>query len=89
MTATRFMLKPRHEAASAEHIRYVAGPVSDASIAMILEIGATGEELELAAAYARGEGDVVGRMHYTLTDRVKRIFNILTRDEMVTAGHGR
>jgi hypothetical protein len=56
---------------------------------MTLEIGATGEELELAAAYARGEGDVVGRMHYTLTDRVKRIFNILTRDEMVTAGHGR
>jgi len=82
MTASHFTFMPRHTAAPAEHIRHIAGPVSDATVMAILEIGATTEELELAAAYARGEGDIVGRKHYTLTGRVKRIFDILTQDEL-------
>jgi hypothetical protein len=72
----------RPKETSAEHIRHVAGPVSDATIAAILDIGATAEELEIAAAFARGEGDIVGLKHYTLTSRIHRIFDILTSDEL-------
>lgn len=80
MTATDFTFRSRHAAASADHIRQVAATVSEAGVAAMLDIGATREELELAAAYARGEGDVVGRRHYALTWRVKRIFDIMTGD---------
>lgn len=68
--------------ASPEHIRHVAGDVSDATIAAILAIGATTEELEVAAAFLRGEGDLVGLKHYTLTSRIRRIFDILANDEL-------
>lgn len=81
MPVSRHLLASRREAASAEYIRHVAGDVSDRTIGAILSTGATPKELELAAAFARGEGDVVGRQHYTLTGRVKRIFDILAQVE--------
>lgn len=69
---------PWRRGASVKSIRDVAGPVTDATVAELLDIGATEEELEVASALARGEGDLVFRKHYTLTSRIHRIFNVLT-----------
>ncbi len=64
--------------ATVESIRNVAGHVPEETIAALLDLQPTDEELEVAAALARGEGDIVARKHYSLTRRIHRIFDMLT-----------
>ena len=47
---------------SAAEIRQMAGPVTDHTIAAILNTEPSFEDLEVAAAYARGDGDTVDRL---------------------------
>jgi hypothetical protein len=66
---------------SAEEIRRVAGPLDDESVAEILRIGPSLEELEIAARYASGEGDLLDRMGHPLDGRVAQVYEILSAEE--------
>lgn len=66
---------------TAKSIRDVAGPVPDDVVAALLDLEPTDEELEVAAALARGDGDIVARKHYSLTSRIHRMFDVLTARE--------
>lgn len=66
---------------SAEDVRRLAGPLDDESVAEILKLGASAEELEIAAGYAVGDGDRYDRLGHELTGKVAAIYEILRADE--------
>jgi hypothetical protein len=66
---------------SAEDVRRLAGPLDDETVAEILKLGASLEELEIAASYAEGEGDRLDRLGHTLTGKVAEIYEILSADQ--------
>lgn len=66
---------------SAEEVRHIAGPLNDEAVAAILRVGPSLEELELAARYALGEGDVVDRAGHPLAGRVAQLYEILSAEE--------
>jgi hypothetical protein len=66
---------------SAAEIRRVAGPLNDETVAQIMRIGPSMEELEIAARYATGEGDLLDRMGHPLDGRVAQIYDILSAEE--------
>jgi len=67
--------------ATPEEIRRVAGALTDDRLAAIAATGASIAEIELAAAYAKGIGDVPGREGYPLAGRAAALFDILSVDE--------
>jgi hypothetical protein len=67
---------------SASEVRHLAGPVADDTIAAILKTGASLEELEVAAVYARGEGNYVDRLGHPMAGKVGQLYDILTADEL-------
>jgi hypothetical protein len=67
---------------SATEVRHFAGPVADDTIAAILKTDASYEELEVAATYARGEGNDVDRLGATMTGKVAKLYDILTADDL-------
>lgn len=67
---------------SAEEIRHMAGPVTDHTIAEILGLLPTAEELEVAVVYAQGEGDIAGTEGHELSGKPARIYEILARDDV-------
>jgi hypothetical protein len=67
---------------SASEIRHLAGPVTDHTTAAILNMEPSIEDLEVAAAYARGEGDTVDRLGHAMTGKVSQLYAILTADEL-------
>jgi len=67
---------------SASEVRHLAGPVTDHTIAAILNTEPSFEDLEVAAAYVRGEGDYVDRLGHAMTGKVSQLYAILTADEL-------
>jgi len=55
---------------SASEVRHLAGPVTDHTIAAILNTEPSFEDLEVAASYVRGEGDYVDRLGHAMTGKV-------------------
>jgi hypothetical protein len=70
--------------ASAVEVRHLTGPVGDDTISAILKLGASLEELEAAATYARGEGDYIDRLGHPMSGKVGQIYDILIADELYT-----
>jgi hypothetical protein len=67
---------------SATDVRHLAGPVTDHTIAAILNAEPSFEELEVAAAYVRGERDTVDRLGHAMTGKISQLYAILTADEL-------
>ena len=65
----------------AAEVRHVAGPIDDGTVAALLRVGASRQELEMAARYARGEGDLVDCAGNPLSGRVAQVYEILSADE--------
>lgn len=59
----------------------ILGDLDDAQIVEILELHPTLNEVEQAALWVAGEGDVVAREGLTLTGVVAEIVDIVTADE--------
>lgn len=70
---------------SAEEVRQLAGPVADHTIAEILGLLPTTQDLEVAIVYAQGEGDVAGAEGHALSGKSARIYEILAEDEIYQA----
>jgi hypothetical protein len=66
---------------SADDVRRLAGPLDDESVAEILKLGASADEVEIAAGYAVGDGDRFDRLGHELTGKVAAIYEILRADE--------
>lgn len=60
----------------------MAGPVADHTIAEILGLMPTSEDLEVAVVYAQGEGDIAGTEGHELAGKPARIYEILAADEI-------
>jgi hypothetical protein len=65
---------------SAAEVRHLAGPLNDDVVAAVLKIGPSLEELEMAASYARGEGDLIDRAGHPLTGRLAQVYEILSAE---------
>lgn len=70
---------------SAEEIRHLVGPVADHTIAEILGLSPTNEDLEVAITYAEGEGDIAGTEGHPLSGKSARIYEILAEDDVYRA----
>ena len=68
--------------ASAAEVRHLTGPVTSRTIASILNAEPSFEDLEVAAAYAHGEGDTVDRLDHAMTGKVSQLYAVLTADEL-------
>jgi hypothetical protein len=67
--------------AGADDLRRVLGDLEDARVLEILALSPTVAELEVAAMWAEGQGDVVDRAGKLLEGKAARIYEIVTRDE--------
>lgn len=67
---------------SSEEVRHLAGPVADHTIAEILGLLPTTEDLEVAIVYAQGVGDVAGIEGHALSGKSARIYEILAEDDV-------
>lgn len=74
---------------SSAEIRELAGRVSDHTVVAILETGASIADLEVAVAYARGEGDYVDRLGHSLSGKAAQISDILAKDELYAVNNER
>jgi hypothetical protein len=68
-------------AVSYEELREILGEIDDRKAFEILALGPTVEDLEEAAKWAGGEGEIVGKAGHPLVGRAAEIFDILTADE--------
>ena len=67
---------------SADQVRHFTGPVSDHAILEILGVTPSAEDLEVAVAYAQGEGDIADREGHVLEGKPARIYEILMADDV-------
>jgi hypothetical protein len=67
---------------SADQVRHFTGPVSDHTVAEILGIAPSTEDLEVAVIYSVGEGDIAGIEGHELSGKPARIYEILAADEL-------
>lgn len=67
-----------------DQIERVLGRIGDAKAAAIAETGATLTDLEEAAAWAAGRGEVLGKMHRHASPVVAAIYDILTLEEKLS-----
>ncbi len=75
-TSPRGIVRPTFE-----EIRRLVGPMTDDRLAAIAATGASPAEIELAATYAKGMGDVPGRDGHPLAGRAAAVFDILRADD--------
>ena len=61
-------------------IQHIFGPIEDHLASEILELDPTLAELEVAAAYAAGLTDVMGKGRTPLSGNAARIYDIVSRD---------
>ncbi|MDX2157332.1 MAG: hypothetical protein SFW09_12565 [Hyphomicrobiaceae bacterium] len=66
---------------TSDEVCRVIGPVSDHTLAEVLALAPTLEDLQVAVVYARGEGDLADREGHPLTGNPARIYEILTEDD--------
>jgi hypothetical protein len=69
------------DAVTPDEIRRLAGATTDDQLAAIAATGASSAEIALAAAYAKGIGDVPGRDGYPLAGRAAAVFDIMSADD--------
>jgi hypothetical protein len=62
--------------------RHVVGPVTDDTMAAILEFRPSMEELEVAVSYLHGEGSAVDRTGHPLAGKVAQLYDILSADAL-------
>ena len=67
---------------SGEEIRQLTGPVTDHTIAEIVGLNATVEDLEVTMSFIQGQGDIVDRIGHPLSGNAGRIYEILQQDEL-------
>jgi hypothetical protein len=77
------MKVPEHKLPSLtpQDVKDIVGDLDNAKIGAILEMDATPEELEEAAAWASGESDVMGDLERPLSGVVARLYDILMAGE--------
>ncbi|HEX5998095.1 MAG TPA: hypothetical protein VFZ16_01660 [Hyphomicrobiaceae bacterium] len=68
--------------ATADEVRHLAGPVTDATVASVLKFEPSIEELEVAASYLRGEGSKVDRLGHPMSGKVAQIYDVLNADAL-------
>jgi hypothetical protein len=68
--------------ASADEVRHLAGPLEDHAVAEILGLVPTAEDLEVAVAYASGEGDIAGTEGHEISGKPALIYEILLADNV-------
>lgn len=74
--------QPSHRnSISRDELIRVAGDVDESTLLAILALRPTIAEVEEAAAWITGSGDVVDRAGHPLTGVIAQIFDILTADE--------
>jgi hypothetical protein len=59
------------------------GPIADHLASEILDLRPSPGELEVAAAYIAGLTDVMGEVRAPLTGKAARVFEIVSRDELL------
>jgi hypothetical protein len=64
-------------------ILHLFGPIADHLAREILDLQPSADELEVAAAYMAGLTDVMGEVRAPLTGKAARIFEIVSRDELL------
>jgi len=67
---------------SSTQVRHLFGSVSDDTTMAILAIGASVEELEVAASYLQGEGGQVDRAGHPMIGKVAQLYDVLIADEL-------
>lgn len=63
--------------ATATEIREIIGPVEDATLTSILEVGATREEVLEAYVWLSSDDYLHRQRHHTLSGRAARVFDLL------------
>lgn len=69
------------EPATLDDATRLLGDTDESKVAEILAVGPTIWELEQAAIWHRGDGDVLGKADLPLSGKAARIFEILSADE--------
>jgi hypothetical protein len=64
-----------------EELRQILGEIDERKVLEILALGPTIEDLEQAAKWVTGEGEIVGKSGHPLAGRPAEIFDILNADE--------
>jgi hypothetical protein len=77
--AKRSAVTPRP--ADREDVKRILGDLDDAKLIEILELNPSPAELEEAAAWATGNGDILGKSGHSLVGTAAAIVEILTADE--------
>ena len=67
---------------SVDEVRRMVGPVDDHTAAEILGLRPTGSDVEVAVAYALGEGDIADIEGHPLAGVPARLYEILLADEL-------
>ena len=67
---------------TADDVRHLAGPVTDATVAAVLKTEPSMEDLEVAASYLRGEGSEVDRLGHPMAGKVAELYDILSSDAL-------
>ncbi|MCR9220744.1 MAG: hypothetical protein NXI21_10995 [Alphaproteobacteria bacterium] len=73
---------PRRGAAESGAVRRALGPVSDHTLAEIMALNPTMEDVEVALAYLEGSGEEPDRAGHPLTGTPGRIVGTLQRDDV-------
>lgn len=71
------------ETAKHADILHLFGPIADHLAREVLDLRPSLVELEVAAAYIAGLTDVMGEVRKPLTGNAARIYEIVSRDEML------
>ena len=67
---------------SSEQVRHLVGAVADETVLAVLKCQASLEDLEVAAAYAQGEGSALDRAAHPMTGKVAQLYDILSSDAL-------
>jgi hypothetical protein len=67
--------------ASGDDLKRILGDIEDSKVIEILALKPTLAEVEEAAAWASGDGDILGKSGHPLTSVVAQIVEIVTADE--------
>lgn len=70
-----------HRVATRQDVRRIVGDVDDAKLVAILSLQPSVSELEEAAMWSRGDGDVLGKAGHPLTGVAARLFDILAVED--------
>ncbi len=72
---------PDKSALNVDEVKHILGDIDDAKMIEILELRPTIAELEEAAIWAGGDGEILGEARPPLTGKAAEIVDILTADE--------